>query len=675
MDLKETLEKYQCEHLGFPSDEVIERVNKGMTEGALEALLTAQHNSIKQPLYHTRTGKNLFTADMADYVPHLQAMIQVRYSKAISYNECITKLTLAGYHVSSSGQLSNIFNRMETKLGLKDKRRLTAKLAEKNKGKPQLVSAKQRKHLEGARKVAQGNKAILKAEKDLKAAKTKVARQAAKQGKTVKQHQADRNAAKAILSSNVSRDLKEDLPEKLKSQKVLYEPTPKQAEFHSAGEKIVLYGGAAGGGKSYSMLVDALRYCQHEDYRGLIIRKSSPMLKELIGVSRNLYTKAFPGAKFNKQESVWYFPSGATIEFGYLDKPEDLERYQGLPYAYIGFDEIQHQRTPEGFQYLMSRLRSANPAITCYMRASANPGGAPWVKEFFIDPATPGNTFWKDGLSWKFIPARLEDNPYLDKAENDGTGLSAYRKMLMALPEVQRKQLLEGDWLTGDDNMFAFTPEIHVISEDPPLHWNQIRGMDYGYRDPASTIWSAVSPDNVIVVYDEHELVETSAVVWAQEVLNYERRALGGFDIMAPMEEVIDWSMFKNIGHTGPGILEQLHKLGMRPRPADRSREPGWNQIHNRLLLNENNRPSLLIHERCEKLIDQVQSAKLNPKKPDDIDDTRSMSKGRKHHWDLLDTLRYTCMARPSTMSYQDRALKYKNLGDPLSSTWAKFGR
>ena len=144
------------------------------------------------------------------------------------------------------------------------------------------------------------------------------------------------------------------------------------------------------------MLMDALRYCMHGDYRALIIRKSSPMLKELIGVSRQYYPKAFPGARYNKQESVWYFPTGATIEFGYLDKPEDLERYQGLPYAYIGFDEIQHQRTPEGFEYLMSRLRSANPEITCYMRASANPGGAPWVKEYFIDPATPGETFWSN---------------------------------------------------------------------------------------------------------------------------------------------------------------------------------------------------------------------------------------------------------------------------------------
>jgi hypothetical protein len=665
MNLKDVLTEYPCGTLGFPSDKTLEALEAGIVEGSLEDLLTGEHYTVKAPLYHKLVGKNLHTPILEEYVPYLQAMIQVRYSKAITYKECTEHLTEAGFHVSSTGQLSNIFNRMETKLGLRDKKRKV----------PRFVPTSHKKQLASARKVVEGNKAVRKAKKDMINAKAKVARQAAKQGLTLGQHKAKAKVEQAISSANVTEDLKNQLPPKLKSKKVLYEPTPKQAEFHAAGERIVLYGGAAGGGKSYSMLVDALRYCQYEDYRALIIRKSSPMLKELIGVSRNLYKKAFPGAKFNKQESVWYFPSGATIEFGYLDKPEDLERYQGLPYAYIGFDEIQHQRTPEGFQYLMSRLRSANPAITCYMRASANPGGASWVKELFINPAPPGTTFWKDGLSWKFIPARLEDNPYLDKPEDDGSGLSAYRKMLMALPETQRKQLLEGDWLAGDDNMFAFIPDLHVTSEDPPLHWNQIRGMDYGYRDPASTIWSAVSPDNVIVVYDEHEVIEVPAVEWAREILAYERRNQGGFDTMAPFEEVIDWSVFKNVGNTGPGILEQVHRLGMRPRPADRAREAGWNQIHNRLLTNEDKQPTLLIHERCEKLIDQVQSAKVHSKNPDDIDDLRVMSKGRKHHWDLLDTLRYTCMARPSTMSFQDRSLKYKFMGDPLADTWAKFGR
>jgi hypothetical protein len=611
----------------------------------------------------------MFLPILDQYVPYIQALIMVRYAKAYTYKECAERLTKAGYTVSSPGQLTNIFNRAETKLGLKNKPRIDSVRTAKRQaeGKPRRVSDSQREHLAKARKLSEAKAELLRLSKDKAKVTKRLARVAKDQGLTAKQ------LRDSLVSDEPKKPKKLELPEELSDQKILYEPTPKQAEFHGAGETIVLYGGAAGGGKSYSMLMDALRYCMHEDYRALIIRKSSPMLKELIGVSRNAYPKAFPGAHYNKQESVWYFPSGATIEFGYLDKEEDLERYQGLPYAYIGFDEIQHQRGPEGFQYLMSRLRSANPEITCYMRASANPGGAAWVKEFFIDPSPPDTTFWKDGLSYKFIPARLEDNPYLDVSGKEGQP-SAYRKMLMALPEVQRKQLLEGDWLVGDDQMFAFSPVVHVVTDDPPMHWNRIRSMDYGYRDPAATLWGAVAPNNDLYIYDEHEIVGATALEWAKAVMAKEKEDTGDMGIFAPLEEVIDWSLFKNTGHTGPSIREQLYKTGMRPRPADRNREAGWNQMHTRFQVSpDTGFPSIFIHERCVKLIEQLGSARVHPKKPEEIDDSRVTSQGRKHHWDLIDALRYLCMARPSSLAFADRSLKYKS--DTMDTTWAKFGR
>lgn len=684
MNLKETLQKYEISLLGFPSDEVLDHLS--VDEGKLKALLMEPVFSIKHPLYHAEVGDRRFLPILEEYVPQIQAMIQVRYSKAYTYRECVEKLTASGYTVSSHGQLSNIFNRIETKLGIKDLPRIDSVRTKirQEAGIPRRVSDDQRTHLKKARKIKEAKDKIARAAKEHKAGMKALAHHGSKVGMTAKELREHRGSAVAHGKGDTRKFDAEGVPipkvtldpaDIPKDRKVIYEPTDKQAEFHAAGETIVLYGGAAGGGKSYGMLVDALRYCMHEDYRALIIRKSSPMLKELIGVSRLLYPKAFPGAHYNKQESVWYFPSGATIEFGYLDKPEDLERYQGLPYAYIAFDEIQHQRTPDGFDYLMSRLRSANPAITCYMRASANPGGAPWVKEYFIDPGEPGKTFWNKGLSWKFIPARLEDNPHLDTPA-EGQTTSAYRKMLLALPETQRKQLLEGDWLAGDNQMFAFNPLIHVISEDPPMHWNRIRGMDYGYRDPAATLWGAVSPYNTIVIYDEHESIETTAAAWSQQVMTKERQDNGDLGIFAPLEEVIDWSLFKIVGNTGPSILEQVRRSGMCPRPADRNREAGWNQIHNRLLMDPVDPmlpPQLLIHSRCVKLIDQIASAQVHPKKPEEIDDSRVTSKGRKHHWDLLDVLRYICMARPSTMSFGDRALKYKQ--GSMEETWAKFGR
>ena len=285
--------------------------------------------------------------------------------------------------------------------------------------------------------------------------------------------------------------------------RVVFKANPgPQTDFLAAGEQDVLYGGSAGGGKSYAMLVDPLRYMHFKEHRALLLRKSMPELRELIDKSRELYPKAFVGAKFREVEKTWRFPSGASLEFGYLDRDADVYRYQGQSYTWIGIDELTQYPTEFPLQYLQSRLRTTNNQIQCYIRCTANPGGVGghWVKKRYLDPSPPNESFiGQDKITRKFIPARLEDNPFLAA---DGK----YEQMLMSLPPVQRKQLLEGNWDVAEGAAFVeFDYDTHCI--DPfelPRHWERVKGIDYGYAAESACIWAAIDPsDETLIVYRE----------------------------------------------------------------------------------------------------------------------------------------------------------------------------
>jgi hypothetical protein len=427
-----------------------------------------------------------------------------------------------------------------------------------------------------------------------------------------------------------------DLPKALRTvaeENVIFRPNDgPQTDFLAASETDVLYGGAAGGGKSYAMLVDPLRYAHRGAHRALILRRSMPELRELIDKSRELYPKAFPGCKYKEVEKLWNFPSGAKIEFGFLERDADVYRYQGQAYSWIGFDEITHQATEFSWNYLASRLRTTDPEIIPYMRCTANPGGvgAHWVKKRYITPSPPNESFeGSDGLSRKFIPARLDDNPYL---AHDGR----YEQMLKALPPTQRRQLLEGDWEVAEGAAFTeFDRNVHIV--DPfeiPIHWDRIKGIDYGYASESACVWGAIDrDDNTLIIYRELYRKGLLATDLAQLIAEMELN-----DPMS-VPGVLDTACWNRTGQTGPTVGETLVKARHKLRRADKNRVAGKIQIHEYLKVQQSGRPKLQIFNTCPNLIRELQSIPLDKSNPEDVD-----THAPDHAYDAL---RYLIMSRP----------------------------
>lgn len=459
----------------------------------------------------------------------------------------------------------------------------------------------------------------------------------------------------------VTDDVIDEAPLKVKQEvnnNIIFQPNDgPQTDFLAAPEIDVLYGGAAGGGKSYAMLVDPLRYAHRAAHRALILRRSMPELRELIDKSRELYPQAFHGCKFREVEKLWNFPSGAKVEFGFLERDADVYRYQGQAYSWIGFDEITHLPTEFAWNYLASRLRTTDSEITPYLRCTANPGGvgAHWVKKRYISPAPPNESFdGDDGLSRKFIPARLDDNPYLSE---DGR----YEQMLKALPDVQRRQLLEGNWEITEGAAFTeFDPNVHVVIPfEIPIGWERIKGIDYGYASESACVWGAVDPtDGTLIIYRELYQKNLTGVDLAQVITNMEV-----YDPYS-VQGVLDTAAWARTGTTGPTVGETLQRAGHKLRRADKNRIQGKIQVHEYLKVQQSGRPRLQIFNTCPNLIRELTGIPLDKSNPEDVD-----THAPDHAYDAL---RYLIMSRPrlSDPYSQIRNLHLQQAYTPSDSTF-----
>ena len=483
--------------------------------------------------------------------------------------------------------------------------------------------------------------ALREQRKKIEKTKTDLSNARKKRDALLKTNDALEGKNSSVLDNSDIEKLTPSVQEHVK-ENIVFEPNEgPQTQFLAASEREVFYGGARGGGKSYAMLVDPLRYCHKQNHRALLLRRSMPELRDMINHSQRLYGKAFPGAKWREQEKEWRFPSGARIEFGYAENLTDVLRYQGQSYTWIGIDELPQYPTPEIYNFLRSSLRSVDPEIPVFMRATGNPGniGSLWVKEMFVDPTEPNKPFdviidtsvGQKKISRRFIPAKLQDNPYLTQTDD-------YLVMLSSLPEVQRKQFLEGDWSAFEDCAF---PEFDVVKHisDPfeiPRNWHRFRTCDWGYSSYACCLWIAIDFDNNLWVYRELYTQRVTADIFAKKVLEAEDGEYIRYG-------VLDSSTWAKRGDVGPSIAETMIREGCKWRPSDRSpksRINGKLELHKRFSIDEKTgEPKLKIFNNCRNLLKTLPLLPTDKHNPEDVD-----TNAEDHAYDAL---RYGVMSRP----------------------------
>ena len=411
-----------------------------------------------------------------------------------------------------------------------------------------------------------------------------------------------------------------------------------------------------------------MRYFHNPNFNGLIVRRTTEELRELIWKSKELYLQYHPDSKWNDKKSSWTFPAGGHLWMTYLERDEDVMRYQGQAFNYIAVDELTQYPTPFAWNYLRSRLRTTDPDLPLYMRATTNPGGPGhgWVKRMFIDPAPAGKAFpamdidTNEVISYpqghakagqplfyrRFIPARLSDNPYLSR---DGQ----YEANLLSLPEAQRRQLLEGDWNVADGAAFGeFRSSVHTCKPFPiPSDWMRFRSCDWGYSERQATAvhWYAVDPSSgTIYVYRELYVNKHTAVQVADKI-----RELEGMENVS--YGVLDWNAWGTHGNMGPTPAEEMIRRGIRWRKADKgpgSRIASKNRLHELLRVDQvSGKPGIIFFDSCRQIISTLPIIPM-AKDTDDIDPKFSDDHA-------YDSIRYGIQSRPQTFHW-DITPKYK---------------
>ena len=435
----------------------------------------------------------------------------------------------------------------------------------------------------------------------------------------------------------------------------------------------ILYGGAKGGGKTDWLLFDFIdpALIQKPHYRGIIFRRTFPRLREVVDRSQQWFTRLENPPEYGKNDRCWTFPTGAKLFFAHCQYEESKYDYQGHEYHYMGFDQVE-EFTESQVEFLKVQCRTTDPEMHIRIRATANPGnvGHLWVKRRWIDDKMPMQVY-KDqlGLTSMYIPAKVYDNPAI--MDND----PMYVKRLEALPEQDRKALLEGDW-----NIFAgqyfkeWRPAVHVIEPfHVPTHWKRFISLDYGSKKPASVGWWAIPPEGGMIRYKEiyqegnyyDKLAKEICEVSGQDSIEYlvadpaifgdkqhhqeAREGLPGSDIM--QRTINKWYEDKGRPNSRFTVVR-----------GDNRRIEGWRNVKQMLKIYEDSMgqetADLRVFSTCTSFTTVFPANVHDKHKPEDVN-----TDGEDHN---ADECRYAVMSRPPGTD-----LTIAPVSNPLSA-WGK---
>jgi predicted phage terminase large subunit-like protein len=323
-------------------------------------------------------------------------------------------------------------------------------------------------------------------------------------------------------------------------------PTPRQEAFLRLTCREALFGGAAGGGKSIALLMDAGQYAEVPGYHALLLRPTLGELEQpggLLDLAHQWYSLS--KATWSGDLRAWRFPGpgrsgagGSSIRFGYFDGQRDVNRYSGSSYSYLGFDELQvdelsyhrMQRVLRQPSHEAGLLRSADGLaladVPVRCRATSNPGGAHhhWIRAYFVDQLTrPKGVL--------YLPARWSDNKYLD--------FESYARGLAHLPLADRERLMNGDWEIPDEGNIFQRSWFEIIDyPQVPEETRVVRYWDLAGSEPTST-----NPDPDYTVGLRLEYDDTTGLYYVTG-LRRERRNAGD------IEEL----MLATAAEDGPGV-------------------------------------------------------------------------------------------------------------------------